>query len=93
LWADQVELVVNIMATFLIEFVSDAWNWFDFVVVLVSLLSLGMENLPGAQVMHSCVRVLRTMLTSMHARWHWRVHGFYFSITSNSLEAFEICQS
>lgn len=56
-----VELVVNMFATLFLEFVSDAWNWFDFTVVLVSLLSLGMEDLPGAQVLRlmRCFRVFR----------------------------------
>jgi hypothetical protein len=76
LWMGQVELVINIIATFFIEFVSDAWNWFDFVVVLVSLLSLGMENLPGAQVIHVCVcvfhrppqKMLRLCTYALHVR-------------------------
>ena len=34
------ELVVNLFATLVSEFVGDAWNWFDFVVVGVSLVSL-----------------------------------------------------
>lgn len=34
------ELVVNLFATLVWEFVGDAWNWFDFVVVAVSLVSL-----------------------------------------------------
>ena len=43
------------------EFVSDAWNWFDVVVVLISLLSLAMPHLPGADILKlvRCFRVLR----------------------------------
>ena len=35
-----IELCVNVFATFFWEFVTDAWNWFDVIVVLVSLISL-----------------------------------------------------
>lgn len=35
-----IELCVNIFATFVWEFVTDSWNWFDFIVVFVSLISL-----------------------------------------------------
>mmetsp|Transcript_1389 Transcript_1389/g.3032 ORF Transcript_1389/g.3032 Transcript_1389/m.3032 type:complete len:772 (-) Transcript_1389:640-2955(-) len=56
-----VELVINIFATWFAEFVSDGWNWFDFGVVLVSLLSLVLTNLPGANILRlmRCFRVFR----------------------------------
>ncbi|EKX40769.1 hypothetical protein GUITHDRAFT_113039 [Guillardia theta CCMP2712] len=56
-----VELVINIFATWFVEFVSDGWNWFDFGVVLVSLLSLVLTNLPGANILRlmRCFRVFR----------------------------------
>jgi hypothetical protein len=55
------ELAINLFATLVVEFVFDAWNWFDVVVVTVSLLSLGFENLPGANVLRllRCFRVFR----------------------------------
>jgi hypothetical protein len=56
-----IELLVNLFATFLWEFVGDAWNWFDFVVVAVSLISLVLTDLPGADVLRlmRCFRVFR----------------------------------
>ena len=50
------------------EFVSDAWNWFDVVVVLISLLSLAMPHLPGADILKlvRCFRVLR-LCTRVHS--------------------------
>merc|ERR1719235_1963250 len=33
------------------KFWRDAWNWFDFVIVMISLLSLGLGNLPGISVL------------------------------------------
>ena len=56
-----IELLVNMFATFLWEFVGDAWNWFDFVVVAVSLISLVLTDLPGADVLRlmRCFRVFR----------------------------------
>ena len=56
-----VEIVINLFSTLVWEFISDAWNLFDLTVVLVSLLSLFMEDLPGAQVLKlmRCFRVFR----------------------------------
>jgi len=56
-----IELLVNMFATLLWEFVGDAWNWFDFVVVAVSLISLVLTDLPGADVLRlmRCFRVFR----------------------------------
>ncbi len=55
------ELAINLFATLVVEFLYDAWNWFDLVVVSVSLVSLGFENLPGADVLRllRCFRVFR----------------------------------
>lgn len=56
-----IELCINMFATLVREFIIDGWNWFDVVVVLVSLLSLGMSNLPGADILRlmRCFRVFR----------------------------------
>ena len=56
-----IELLVNIFATFLWEFVGDPWNWFDLIVVIVSLISLELEDLPGADSLRllRCFRVFR----------------------------------
>ena len=56
-----IELCVNMFSTLVKEFVMDYWNWFDVVVVLVSLISLVAGNLPGADVLRlmRCFRVFR----------------------------------
>eukprot|EP00802_Teleaulax_amphioxeia_P004636 Tamp_04640.p1 GENE.Tamp_04640~~Tamp_04640.p1 ORF type:complete len:400 (+),score=66.03 Tamp_04640:358-1557(+) len=56
-----IELLVNIFATWMWEFITDAWNWFDFIVVVVSLVSLVLTDLPGADVLRlmRCFRVFR----------------------------------
>ena len=55
------ELAVNLFATLVHQFASDPWNWFDLSVVIISLLSLSVDNLPGAEVMRlmRCFRVFR----------------------------------
>ena len=50
------ELFVNLFATLFIEFVSDLWNWFDTVVVAVSVASILVPEMPGVTVM----RMLRS---------------------------------
>lgn len=49
--AFTVELVINWYGFWFIPFWLNAWNWFDFVVVVISLLSLALENLPGISVL------------------------------------------
>eukprot|EP00960_Hanusia_phi_P037330 752875-Hanusia_phi.AAC.3 len=51
-----VELVLNMTAHWFKEFITDSWNVFDFIVVFISLVSLGIENLPGV----SLLRLVRT---------------------------------
>ena len=54
--AAATELLVNLCATLVIEFVSDPWNWFDTVVVAVSVASILVPEMPGVTVM----RMLRS---------------------------------
>ena len=54
------ELVINIIAHWFKEFFNDAWNVFDFVVVGVSLLALGNENLPAVTVLR-LIRVFKIL--------------------------------
>lgn len=56
-----IELFINMFATMVYEFMGDPWNWFDTVVVSVSLISLGFEDLPGANILRlmRCFRVFR----------------------------------
>ena len=42
-----VELVLNMYAHWLRRFWRDPWNWFDFIVVMVGLISLALDSLPG----------------------------------------------
>jgi len=42
-----IELCINLWANWFIQFWYDSWNVFDFVIVLISNLSLSLEALPG----------------------------------------------
>lgn len=42
-----VELSVNLFATLVWEFLADPWNYFDALVVLISIMSLAAPNIPG----------------------------------------------
>ena len=46
-----VELIWNMYGSWWFKFWRDAWNWFDFIIVLISLLSLTLGNLPGISVL------------------------------------------
>jgi len=50
------ELVVNMFATLVTEFVKDPWNWFDALVVGITILSQNVPGIPGISVL----RLLRT---------------------------------
>ena len=56
-----VELMINMFSTLVHAFFADPWNYFDFTVVAISLLSLGMTNMPAAGPMRllRCFRVFR----------------------------------
>jgi voltage-gated sodium channel len=45
------ELLINMYANYFLKFWKSAWNWFDFTVVFVSLISLAVDNLPGITVL------------------------------------------
>jgi voltage-gated sodium channel len=45
------ELIWNMYGSWWGEFWSSGWNWFDFVIVMISLLSLVMKDLPGISVL------------------------------------------
>lgn len=49
--AFSVELIFNMYGFWFIPFWLNPWNMFDFVIVLISLLSLALENLPGIGVL------------------------------------------
>lgn len=49
--AFSIELLLNMYGSFWTEFWRSAWNIFDFVIVGVSLVALGVENLPGISVL------------------------------------------
>lgn len=46
-----IELVWNIYGSWLWLFWESGWNWFDFIIVIISLLSQGFPNLPGVTVL------------------------------------------
>jgi hypothetical protein len=64
-----VELAVNFVATWSSEFLADPWNYFDFAIVCVSLLTLAL--LPSLMP-KSTTSVLK--LVSTHTRTHTRTH-------------------
>lgn len=41
-----IELVVNLFANWMYNFISNSWNWFDLFIVLMSLLDFGPFNNP-----------------------------------------------
>lgn len=55
------ELFINMFATLVLEFVRDSWNWFDTMVVSISLCTLFLPNVPGAKPLKlmRCFRVFR----------------------------------
>jgi len=53
--AFTIELVANMYAHWFKEFWSSSWNWFDFVVVAISLMSMALSGLPGI----STLRLMR----------------------------------
>ena len=55
-----VELVVNMFGHWFWLFWGSAWNWFDFIIVAVSLIALLLPNLPGIQVLEVEVEVVQT---------------------------------
>ena len=55
------ELLVNMFATLWTNFFNDPWNWFDLLCVVISMMSLFVPNLPGADILRllRCFRVFR----------------------------------
>ena len=54
------ELIVNLVAHWFWKFFRDPWNTFDFVVVTVSLLGLGFDDLPAINVLR-LIRVFKIL--------------------------------
>jgi voltage-gated sodium channel len=48
-----VELAINLFATFFWEFILDPWNWFDTIVVVISLISQFSAGDPGLNVLRT----------------------------------------
>ena len=55
------ELLMNMFATLWTNFFKDPWNWFDLLCVVISMMSLFVPNLPGADILRllRCFRVFR----------------------------------
>ncbi len=64
-----VELAVNMTATLCVEFFRDAWNWFDTVVVLVSLISVFLDNMPGVSVSRPSPMIAASFFYRRRAHW------------------------
>ncbi len=54
-----VELSMNMIANWWKPFWEDPWNSLDFLVVLISVLSMGLESMPG-------VSILRCLCSPLH---------------------------
>ena len=56
------ELMVNMFATLVVEFVQDSWNWFDVLIVSTSLIGT-VTDLPGGDLLRlmRCFRVIRLL--------------------------------
>lgn len=65
-----VELIVNMTANWWMPFWASGWNIFDFVVVVVSLLSLMLESLPGIAMLRllRAFRVVRLFKRAVSLR-------------------------
>ncbi|KAK3284726.1 hypothetical protein CYMTET_7642 [Cymbomonas tetramitiformis] len=46
-----IELLFNMYGNWFFQFYHSPWNWFDFTVVTVSLVSLAVEDLPGISIL------------------------------------------
>jgi len=60
-YAFLIELMINMYGHYLWEFWKSAWNWFDFLIVLVSLLAMYFPDLPAISVLRlfRAFRVIR----------------------------------
>jgi ABC-type uncharacterized transport system permease subunit len=58
-----IELLINMYGFWFREFWSSAWNWFDFTVVLITIMSMALENLPGIGVLR-LFRAFRVRLST-----------------------------
>lgn len=47
------EAVLKIIAMSLLEYLKDKWNCFDVVIVILSLVELGLENVKGLSILRS----------------------------------------
>jgi len=46
-----VELIINMYGSWFLHFWESAWNWFDFVIVTISLMAMILTDLPGISVL------------------------------------------
>ena len=76
-FAFTVELILNIFANWLERFIGSGWNWFDVLIVGISLVDFGVSNIPDWLVklmrafrvirLFGRVKELKTMVTAVTA--------------------------
>ena len=54
------ELIINFLASGLSEFFKDYWSIFDLIVIVISILSLSLDNAPGFSLLR-LVRIFRVL--------------------------------
>ena len=81
-----VELILNIFANWFKRFKSNGWNWFDVIIVGISLIDFGIANIPDWLVklmrafrvirLFGRVKELKTMITAVTASIVPMMHAF-----------------
>ena len=60
-----VEAALKVMALGLYKYLQDKWSCFDFVIVILSLVEMSLENIKGLSILRS-FRLVRHMITSIY---------------------------
>lgn len=71
------EAGLKILALGLYKYLQDNWSCFDFVIVLLSLVELGLENVKGLSILRSFRLVCSFQLDSLN-------HSFIYSVMRTS---------
>ena len=89
-FAFTVELILNIFANWLERFIGSGWNWFDVLIVGISLVDFGVSNIPDWLVklmrafrvirLFGRVKALKTMVTAVTASIFPMMNAFFILI-------------
>jgi hypothetical protein len=82
-----IELCANMYGSWFRPFWSSAWNWFDFTVVLITILSMALEDLPGIGVLRlfRAFRVRLPFCAHLHPHPHRHQHSTGTGISTRNL--------